>query len=886
MDQSVAIRRLNEALEGRYRIERELGEGGMAKVYLAHDVRHNRRVALKVLKPEVTAVVGAERFLAEIETTANLQHPHILPLFDSGEANGSLFYVMPYVEGETLRDRIDRDNQLPVEEAVGIARAVADALQTAHEAGVVHRDIKPGNILLSRGEPLVADFGIALAIGGVSEARLTETGLSIGTPRYMSPEQATGDETVGRSSDVFSLACVLYEMLVGEPPYTGRTSQAIITKLILGAAVSPAALRKSIPPNVDGALRKALEKLPADRFREASDFARALADPSFRYGEEVGVSAVTLRRWRMGAGVFAVTTVALALLSMWALTARRGPPGPTQVASLSITRFSMPLVPFDRPGAWDHLTIAVAPDGTVAYVGQARYWRRQLYLRRPDRLEGVALPGTEGAASPFFAPDGRTVAFFADGQLKKVDLGSGVVRSLCDAGPYGGAWLDDDTIVFSGPPFTNGLMRVAASGGSPEALSELLPSEASHRWPTVSPSGRVVVFTTTNTGGLGLEGPRLVAQSLDTGMRELLPVDATYAVFAPDGRRLLLVRGGKVMTALFDGATLAIIGSPAPLLEGIMQSSSGAAQLSGSASVLAYVPGEPAARRLVWVDREGRVEPIEAPPRLYVHPRLSPDQQKIAVLITEPRSDVWIYDIPRGTLSPLTSEGGSAYPIWTRDGSKIAYVSGREGEPANVFWRPADRPGAEERLMTSDYPQVTEAFAPDGTLLFVESGRMTTGVDVLTLSPDGTTEPRPFLATPFNEMTPQISPSGRFVAYISDETGRRQVVVRSFPDEDVKIQVSAEGGSSAAWHGDERELYYLHGDVMMVADMETEPTLRIGRPRELFRGQFEQIVGKNWDVTPDGQRFLMVQSERRTAPTEIVVVWNWREGLQPLPESK
>jgi Tol biopolymer transport system component len=879
------IDRLNLALEGRYRIERELGEGGMAKVYLAHDLRHKRPVALKVLKPELTAVVGAERFLAEIETTANLQHPHILPLFDSGEAAGSLFYVMPYVEGETLQERIDRDKQLPVEEAVAITRAVADALQTAHEAGVVHRDIKPGNILISRGDPMVADFGIALAIGDVSEARLTETGLSMGTPLYMSPEQASGDQLVGRSSDVFSLACVLYEMLVGEPPYTGRTSQAVLAKLLRGAPVPAADLRKSIPLNVDAAVRKALERLPADRFSEASDFAKALADPSFRYGEEIGVSAVTHHRWRLGAGMLALTTVALALFSLWALTAGRGPHGPTQLAAPSTIRFSVPLVPFDRPGAWDHPTIAVAPDGTVAYVAQAAYWQRQLYLRRPDRLEGIALPGTEGAASPFFSPDGRTVAFFADGQLKTVAIESGGVRTLSDAGPYGGAWVDDNTIVFSGPPFTHGLMRVAASGGSPEPLTELLPGETAHRWPTMSPSGRVVVFTTTNMAGMGLEAPRLVAQSLDTGTREFLPVEATYAAFAPDGRRLLLVRNGKVSTAPFDGETLAIIGSPVPLLEGIMQSSSGAAQLSGSASALAYVPGEPTARRLVWVDREGRIEPIEAPPRLYEHPRLSPDGQRIAVLITEPKNDIWIYDIPRGTLSPVTTEGGSTYPIWTRGGSRIAYAAIREGKPANLFWRPANRPGAEERLTTSDHPQVTETFAPDGTLILVETGRRATGVDILTLSPDGTTEPRPFLATPVNEMTPQISPSGRFVAYISDETGQRQVVVLSFPEADAKIQVSAEGGSSAGWRGDERELYYRHGDVMMVADVVTEPTLRISRPRELFRGQFAQIVGKNWDVTPDGQRFLMVQSDRRTEPTEMVVVMNWRESVQPLPDS-
>ncbi len=280
------VARLNTALEGRYAIERELGEGGMATVYLADDLKHERKVALKVLKPELAAVVGAERFLTEIKTTANLQHPHILPLFDSGEADGFLFYVMPYVEGETLADRIDREKQLPVGEAMRIATAVANALDHAHRNNVIHRDIKPANILLQDGEPVVADFGIALAVG-VSGGRLTETGLSVGTPHYMSPEQATGDQTVGAATDVYALGAVLYEMLVGSPPYVGSTAQAILGKIIAGKLASATEERASVPANVDAAIRKALEKLPADRFTGAQEFARALADPAFRHGVEV-----------------------------------------------------------------------------------------------------------------------------------------------------------------------------------------------------------------------------------------------------------------------------------------------------------------------------------------------------------------------------------------------------------------------------------------------------------------------------------------------------------------------------------------------------------------------------------------------------------------------
>ncbi len=291
------VTRLNAALSGRYRVERELGEGGMATVYLADDLKHERKVALKVLKPELAAVVGAERFLAEIKTTANLQHPHILPLFDSGEADGFLFYVMPYVEGERLLERIDRDKQLPVEEAVRIAIAVANALQTAHDQRTVHRDIKPANILLSRGEPLVADFGIALAVGAAGGSRLTETGLSVGTPFYMSTEQATGDQQVGPQTDIYALGAVLYEILIGDPPYIGSTAQAVLGKIIQGEPVSATAIRKSVPANVDAAIRKTLEKLPADRFTAAQEFAQALSDPGFRHGEELGGAPVSAPKW-------------------------------------------------------------------------------------------------------------------------------------------------------------------------------------------------------------------------------------------------------------------------------------------------------------------------------------------------------------------------------------------------------------------------------------------------------------------------------------------------------------------------------------------------------------------------------------------------------------
>ncbi|HSG09926.1 MAG TPA: serine/threonine-protein kinase, partial [Longimicrobiales bacterium] len=419
---SDTITRLNEALRGRYLIERQLGEGGMATVYLADDLKHERKVALKVLKPELAAVVGAERFLAEIKTTANLQHPHILPLFDSGEADSFLFYVMPFVQGETLRERINREKQLPIDEAIRIATAVAAALQHAHDRGVIHRDIKPANILLQDGQPVVADFGIALAVGAAGGSRLTETGLSVGTPFYMSPEQATGDQQLGPASDTYSLAALLYEMLTGDPPYIGSTAQAVLGKIIQGAPVSATAIRRSIPPNVDAAIRKALEKLPADRFTRAQSFAQALSDPSFRYGDERGATTSS-RRGTRATAIAAAAAVVCALVAGWALT-RPGPPAP------KVQRFSLAVSPAQFPSEWMSLS-ADASTMVMTYFdeqNQPRLWSRRWAELASEPVQGAA--GT--AVDPVISPDGSEVAYQQGNALKVSPLVGGIVRVLTD----------------------------------------------------------------------------------------------------------------------------------------------------------------------------------------------------------------------------------------------------------------------------------------------------------------------------------------------------------------------------------------------------------------------------------------------------------------------
>ncbi len=443
-----AATRLAAALADRYRIERELGAGGMATVYLAHDLRHDRNVAIKVLRPELAAVLGAERFVVEIKTTAAMSHPHILPLFDSGDAAGFLFYVMPYIQGETIRDKLTRETQFGVDEAVRIAREVADALDYAHRHGVIHRDIKPENILLHDGRAMVMDFGIALAVSAAAGGRMTETGLSLGTPHYMSPEQATADKTITGRSDIYSLASVLYEMLTGEPPHMGTSAQQVIMKIIAESVRPATELRKAIPPNVAAALAKALEKLPADRFDTARAFSDALANPAFAAAgiPLAGAPREASRRWVTDARTLATIALGIAGIAIASTLRSRGGGGPAE--------YDVGL-----PDSAGMMTVAqdvgfdVAPAGDFVLYESVRYGRSQLWYRSLLDATVRPIPGTDGGSSPVLSPDGRRAAFFrlgegswtvdvvpvAGGAATTIGRGASAVRKLL--------WPADDRIL-------------------------------------------------------------------------------------------------------------------------------------------------------------------------------------------------------------------------------------------------------------------------------------------------------------------------------------------------------------------------------------------------------------------------------------------------------
>jgi serine/threonine-protein kinase len=615
-----APERLASALSDRYRVEREIGSGGMATVYLAEDLKHHRKVAVKVLRPELAVVLGAERFLKEIEVTAHLQHPHVLPLFDSGEADSFLYYVMPYVEGESLRQKLNREKQLSIEEAVRITEQVASALDYAHRHDVIHRDIKPENILLQDGQALVADFGIALAVRAAGGDRLTETGLSLGTPQYMSPEQATADRELDARSDVYSLACVLYEMLAGEAPYAGPTAQAVIAKVISGKPERITALRDTVPVHVEAAIHKAMAKLPADRFATAAEFASGLSDRSLTLpatGVEAHPPVLGAVQLAQRYGWLAIPVAGLLGLLAGAALMRLG----KAEARPSVVRFVASVPEGTRLPHAEGTTLAVSPDGQhLVYVGEDDQGVR-LFIKRVSELYATPIEGTEGARTPFFSPDGRWIGFASGGQLKRAPLEGGPVQTIVNGtSNWGADWGADGSIVYSsalglGHVHTDGvvyssapgLRRVSADGGEAQQITEVSDTGyIDHLWPVIVPSGDAVLFTI-HDWRRGLQGAQVAAVVLETGeVRQLIP-----GAFSPrllsTGHLLFSRADGTVEAVRFDASGLELLGQPVPVVEGVQVEPAGETDLAVSQDgSVVYLPGSAMNRRLMRVDRSGR----------------------------------------------------------------------------------------------------------------------------------------------------------------------------------------------------------------------------------------------------------------------------------------
>jgi Tol biopolymer transport system component len=856
----------------------------MATVYLAEDLKHHRKVALKVLRPELAAVVGAERFLAEIETTANLQHPHILPLFDSGEADSFLFYVMPYVEGDTLRERLDREKQLPVGEAVRIVTAVAGALDYAHRRGVIHRDIKPENILLHDGQPLVADFGIALAVSSAGGARMTETGMSVGTPHYMSPEQAMGDRDVDARSDVYALGAILYEMLAGEPPFTGPTAQAIVAKVLTSTCEPVTTYRRTTPQHVSDAISQALERLPADRFARASDFAAALEGTlpatGAAGGRRIGVSRSAPAGNRVltwGGWAMAVLAVAFTL---W---------GRIHTETRPLSRFTVGFAAgqgLDLSGLGTHL--AVSPDGaTLVYTGVGAPGG-QLWMKARDDLAPSVIPGSEGAFDPFFSPDGREIGFVSDFQgraMKVVSLAGGVPRTVTgQLGQSGATWASDGYIYFDAN--TGGLQRIRPDGTGLETVMPLdtATREVGVAWPKVLPGNRVAIVRVRRETELAGDF-RIVAVRIATGERaDVVPgVSARYQA----GHLLFVTADGTLQAAPFDEGTLTLAGPAVPVARDVRVAGTyaGADFASGRDGTLYYVAGSLGiATRLQWVARDGTTAPVDTSWHESGDIRavaLSPDGRRVAMELARRGTgiDIWIKELPTGPLRRLTEDATpDIRPSWSADGRSLHFLSERIA-PTGVFARRADGGGTDSLLLHSDR-DIDEAYpSRDGRWLLIDSDG-----DIAGLETGRASTLRPLVATPAEERSPQLSPDGRWLAYASSASGRWEVYVRPFPEVDAGLwQISAEGGVEPRWARSGRELFFraLNSLDMMVADVGTTPTFQHAPPRTLFRT--DAVAGFDYlryDVSPDDRRFLMVGRGDDGAEPTLVRVENFLEAVK------
>jgi serine/threonine-protein kinase len=886
------VPRLSAALADRYTIERELGQGGMATVYLAQDLKHHRQVAIKVLRPELAAVLGADRFVQEITTTAALQHPHILPLFDSGTADSFLYYVMPYIEGETLRDKLNRETQLGVDEAVRIASEVADALDYAHRHGVIHRDIKPENILLHDGRPMVADFGIALALSAAAGGRMTETGMSLGTPHYMSPEQATADKEISARSDVYSLGSVLYEMLAGQPPHIGGSAQQVIMKIIAEPAAAVTTIRRSVPPNVAAAIGKSLEKLPADRFESAKAFRDALADAHFTVAGFTGASGTAAGRPASRRLTIALGTALAAMTAVagWALL-RPTPPRPVLRYGLALPAEQAPVV--------GGFALVTADGSHIVYAGPGTrpgQWR--LWVKAREALTATPIGGTEGVTAAALSPDGLWVAFVLGGALRKVPLAGGATVELGRgmASAQGSiAWLEGGTIVYANAVMgTRSLFRMSADGGEGErvwASDSLAPTAL-----TALPGGRGVLFAAcpapcdqTALWALDLAG--------GGGAHEVV-ADGWIGWYLPTGQLAYVQKEQHLLVVPFDLRSLRTSGTPVAVLDSVSTEGPSpyfAVSASGTAVMRLGAAAQAFGFNLVWLDRSGRETPVDSTWTFRVTQfagnhgwALSPDGSRLAIgLNTSEGDDIWVKPLPRGPATRVTFAPVAEYrPRWSADGRSLTFVT-REG----LIRRRADGTGQDSILVRGGVGLDEGLVSPDGRWAVFRRGASSAasgGRDIFAQRLGVDTVPVPVLATPYDEMAMVLSPDGRWMAYQSDETGRVEVFIRPFPNAgDQKVQVSSAGGTGPVWARHGRELFYLRDDrTMMAVPVLAGPALRLGEPKALFRLPDHLIhldarYYSAWDVGPDG-RFIMARAvgTGSEAGTPLVVVENWFEELK------
>ncbi len=875
------------ALADRYRVERELGAGGMATVYLAHDIKHGRDVAIKVLHPDLGAALGSERFLSEIRTTARLQHPHILPLLDSGDADGLLYYVMPYVTGETLRARLEREKQLPIDDALRIAREVADALGSAHALNIIHRDIKPENILLQGGHALVADFGIALAVQSAGGQRMTQTGLSLGTPQYMSPEQAMGERTIDARTDVYALGAVTYEMLAGDPPFAGSSVQAIVAKVMTERPTSLHTLRDTVPDGVEHAVLKALAKLPADRFASAAEFAAAMvshapahANPRQKAGRP--------RRATPGVMLLAAGFLLALALAAWGWSRN-----PSSTARVTRVALSLPPGESILPQFWG-FSFDLSPDGgRVAYVGPGpTLTTRQVWIRALDALEAAPVAGTLGAVGVQWSPDARALLVMTTRQTSVVvSLESGQVISLRNI--WDASWGQDGRL-YSDARDAN-IVRQSVGG----VADTLFRGDTTFMLglPVAFPRGDGALFIRTPKNRDDAVNSEIVGVSFASQKQSVIG-PGVYARILKSGSLLYASAEGGVYIAPFDQSAMRMTGPPTPVVRVAMGANAGRSYPQISVSdegTLMYLAGDLLRQRLVWVDAGGRVTRRLATEGDFWGIALSPDAKQLAYALRadtrDPRSaargtgDLWVEELATGAKTQLTREWFNTRPSWSPDGKAVLYT--RIGGPENqaLYERRADASEPERLILsqkTFGHSLADARWLPDHRSLvvrtYVDAG---SAGNLYSAMVGGGETVRPFATAPASEIAPVPSPEGTLVAYLSDESGTNELYVQRFPGGGERLVVSKGGASPARWSHDGSSLYYWdqHG-ALIVASIASRPTLAVISSRsitaDIVPGTRRSGTSNSaFDVARDGT--IIVAEEVRSF--EMVLVRNWMAGL-------
>ena len=821
------------------------------------------------------------------------------------QAESGGYLILEYIAGDTLAECISH-RPPDLQETLSIAQQITEAVAAAHEHDVIHRDLKPGNIKITpEGKVKVLDFGLAKAVGGPTtdqQSTVTEPGRVIGTPAYMSPEQARGQPTDKRT-DIWSFGCVLYEMLTGRVPFEGQTASDTLAG-ILGREPQWEALPQNMPANIQVLLRRCLEKDPRRRLQHVGDavieIRETLSPPSTAPPTVTltGLEAAPRLRPQTAAIVVAGALVCVlgAIVALWGPWRTRSVPAP------QLSRFVIKLVQgesigsiaYYEPTAAEGCAVALSPDGTrLAYVVH-RGDTSHLCLRSLKDFDAKTIPGTEGAQIPFFSSDGSWIGFCAGGKLRKVSLLGGAPQTICEVQRAREAcWLEDDTIVFADEQ-KYGLWQVAVSGGEPRRLTTPLKfldgeREHSHLFPHALPEGKGVLFTVASPGQI-----RIATFSFETNQYRTLIPRGSCAQYVQTGH-LVYSLAGDLLAVPFDLEAMKVTGPSVPVVEGVMPFVAwyeGAHFSVSRHGSLVYIPGSATAAvndRLVRRDRTGEVEALPFPLRDYQSPRIAPDGERVLVVATEieAKPQLWVFDLVRGSRRRVTDERGDTYwGIWSPDGEQIVFNSSLGGETMDLYSKPADGSAPEKCLAAHPLHLLPKSWADEGkTLIITKAVDPNTGFDIEMLPYEAGGSPQPLINTPFNEFQPVISPSGRWLAYASDESGRAEIYIKPYPGPGGAIPVTTDGGREPVWDPSERELYYRddNGDKLFTVSILTEPTVHVGSPELLFEGKFmasSHLWGRNYDISPQGDFFILIEEGEVQPATQINVVLNWSEELK------